>query len=104
MAAWIDFQAHTPDPEYAGRVIAMVCQSTGLSRYALLGPRKTNERAFARFAVMWALRSRGYTLRAIARCLDGFDHSTVSNGVRRAGELIVEKPEFAKLCAQLLSA
>ncbi len=57
--------------------------------------------AYARWAVMVALRAEGRSLCDIARLL-GRDHTTVSHGLKGAYGLIVDCPEYAEAVARVV--
>lgn len=81
--------------DYPERAIRVAAQLAGANVEQLCSRWKAPyELLWARFAVMAALRKRNYSYPKIGAYLGGRDHSTAVHGVRRAGELMMQSPEF----------
>ena len=86
------------------RALATASRVTGIEQEHILGPRRFRELCEARYAIMRAMRLRGYSMPRIGRWLVRPDHSVVLSGLRRAAELYATDKDFAALCDRVAAA
>lgn len=85
----------------ADRIIDAVARAAEIPRQDLIGPRRTDRLAFARFALFKMLQDRGFTLKEIGAACGGRDHSTIIHGLRRYREFEKVRDIFAAAEVQL---
>ena len=92
---------HEPDIFRQHRVIAAVVDLLGIPRSELLGANQTKSHVRGRWALMYVLRSLGWSSPQIGRALGNRDHTTVLYGVNRAEALLATDREFAGLVRRI---
>ena len=87
----------------AMRLVIEDCSTiTGIAVPQILGRGRSPEVAFARFAIIWAIREElGYSFPRIGRALGRRDHTTILAGYKRAEALRRSDSAFSGLSEQL---
>lgn len=101
--------SHTRGPSYSpemrnfrkDRCIQAAAAWIGIKPKELLGSARCRPIAYARFALMLALRREGWSLPLIGLWLGKRDHTTIMYGIARAQELLGTDADFAALLGEL---
>lgn len=76
-------------------IVEAVCASSGLARLDVLGDRRADDLAMARYTVFWlACQLTDLSLGAIGRVVGDRDHTSVLVGRRRADERRAAEPDY----------
>ena len=88
-------------PRSANDAVQAAARVFDVTRQEILGADRCHRLCRARWAVMVALRQRGYSLPRIGRALGDRDHTTVMSGLKRAAAIRAVDPEYDQQCARV---